>query len=96
MKLSRENIEQIGNLSRLRLNESEIDRFGDQLSRVLEYIDQLSEVDTENVQMAANITGLENVWREDKVTPSGITHLDIAKNAPEFRDGSFVVPGVFE
>ena len=95
-KLSTEEVEHIAKLSRLKLGDEEISKYQEQLSSVLSYVEQLSEVDTDNVEPTANVTGLSNIEREDKVEPSGIAHNDIAKNAPEFKDGFFVVPGVFE
>jgi len=95
-KLSKEEIEHIAKLSRLDLSSEEKERYSRELSAVLAYVDQLSEVDTETVEPTANVTGLQNIWRDDSVESSGITHDDIELNAPEFKDGFFVVPGVFE
>jgi len=95
-KLSKEEIAHIAKLSRLKLTDEEVARYSDQLSDVLEYVGQLGEVETDNVPPLNNVTGLSNVYVEDKVETSGITAEDIAKNAPEFKDGTFVVPGVFE
>lgn len=95
-ELSIEQIEHIAKLSKLELTDEEKKLYSGQLSSVLEYVDQLSEVDTEGVEPTSNITGLSNVTREDKVEESGISYLDIEKNAPEFKAGSIVVPGVFE
>lgn len=95
-KLDLEQIEHIAKLSKLELTAEEKDKYSRELSSVLDYVEQLSEVDTDNVEPTANITGLSNVFRSDEVLESGITHSDIAINAPDFKDGSFVVPGVFE
>lgn len=95
-KLDISQIEHIAKLSRLELSGEEKELYREQLSSVLDYVEQLSEVDTENVEPTANITGLENVLAEDNIIESGISHKDIEKNAPEFKDGNFVVPGVFE
>jgi len=95
-RLSIEEVKHIAKLSRLRLSGEEIGKYQGQLSSVLSYVEQLGEVNTENVEPTANVTGLSNIDREDKVEPSGITHADISKNAPEFKDGFFVVPGVFD
>jgi aspartyl-tRNA(Asn)/glutamyl-tRNA(Gln) amidotransferase subunit C len=95
-KLTIQEVEHIAKLSKLELSQEEKEKYCDQLSSVLEYVDQLSEVDTEGVEPTSNITNLSNVMREDKVEESGISYLDIEKNAPEFKDGSIVVPGVFE
>jgi len=94
-KLDISQIEHIAKLSKLELTEEEKELYSQQLSSVLEYVEQLQEIDTENVEPTANVTGLSNVWREDKIEKSDVKHSDIAQNAPEFKDGSFVVPGVF-
>ncbi len=67
MKLKKSEIEHIANLARLELSTEELDLYGNQLSGVLDYIDQLKEVDTSGVEPTAQVTGLENVLREDKV-----------------------------
>lgn len=95
-KLDISQIEHIAKLSRLELTKEEKELYSGQLSSVLEYVDQLSEVDTEGVEPTSNITGLSNVMRQDKVEESDINYIDIEKNAPAFKDGSIVVPGVFE
>lgn len=95
-KLDVKTIEHIAKLSKLELSKDEEELYAEQLSSVLEYVEQLNEVDTENVEPTANVTGLSNVWREDGIEESKIGYQDIEKNAPEFKDGSFVVPGVFE
>lgn len=95
-QLSVEEIEHIASLSRLELTQAEKELYAGQLSAVLGYVKKLNEVDTDNVEETANVTGLSNIYRKDAVEPSGTTHGDIAKNAPEFDGNSFVVPGVFE
>ena len=95
-KLSVEEIEHIAKLSRLELSPKEKELYAEQLSSVLDYVGQLQEIETEKVELTANVTGLSNVWREDKIEKSNISHKDIEQNAPEFKDGNFVVPGVFD
>lgn len=95
-KLDIDQIEHIAKLSKLELTQEEKELYSEQLSSVLEYVEQLGEVDTESVEPTANITGLSNVWRKDEIEKSDIINDDIAQNAPEFKDGNFVVPGVFE
>jgi len=94
-KLSIAEVEHIAKLAKLELSQEEKEKYCEQLSSVLEYVDQLSEVDTEGVEPTSNVTGLSSVMREDKIEESGITYKDIELNAPEFKDGHFVVPSVF-
>lgn len=95
-KLDIKQIEHIAKLSRLKLTEEEELLFSEQLSSVLDYVEQLKEIDTKDVNPTANVTGLSNVFRRDQVCESGIAHKDIERNAPQFEKGHFVVPGVFE
>ena len=95
-KFSKEEILYIAKLSRLELTDEEICTYGEQLSCVLDYFDELQKVDISSVSDCSNATGLSNVEREDEIKPSGIKHNDIEKNAPKFENGYFVVPGVFE
>ena len=94
-KLSKTDVEYIAKLARLDLDEAEKDKFSRELSSVLDYVDLLSEVDTENIEPTAQVTGLVSVTREDKIEKSGINYEDIELNAPEFEEKSFKVPGVF-
>ena len=66
MQLSKEEIKYIANLARLELTEEELEKYGGQLSAVLDYIDQLKEVDTAGVEPTAQVTGMKNIFREDK------------------------------
>lgn len=94
-KLDISQIEHIAKLSRLELSNEEKKLYSQQLSSVLDYVEQLSEVDTDDVEPTANVTGLSNIWREDETEKSDVEYNNIAKNAPEFKDGNFVVPGIF-
>lgn len=67
MKLSGAKIEHIATLARIHLSDEEKERFASQLSQVLEYMDILNEVDTTNVPPTAQVTGLSDVFRADRV-----------------------------
>lgn len=67
MKLTKQSIAHIAELARLKLSDKELATYGDQLSGILSYIDQLSEVDTDNVEPTAQVTGLKNVLRDDDI-----------------------------
>ncbi len=95
-KLSKKDVEHIAKLSKLKLTDAEKEKYAGQLSSVIEYVEQLNEVDAEGVEPTSQVTGLENVYREDEVEESSIKHEDIAKNAPDFDGESFIVPGVFQ
>lgn len=90
MKLSKDEIQHIAKLARLELTDEELKKYGDQLSAILNYIDQLKEVDVKGVEPIAQVTGLENVLREDKVENWDKAEIEAAlKDAPE-RQGMFI------
>ncbi len=97
MHLTKQEIEHVAKLARLELTEEEISKYGEQLSAVLSYIDQLSEVDTAGVEPTAQVTGLENVWREDEVEVWDETQARNALElAPELDDGQIKVKRILE
>lgn len=67
MKLDISDIEHIADLARLHLSEEEKARYAEQLSAVLGYVEMLNEVDTTGVEETCQVTGLEDVFREDVV-----------------------------
>ena len=67
MKLDISDIEHIADLARLHLTEDEKSRYAEQLSAVLGYVEMLNEVDTTGVEETCQVTGLEDVFREDVV-----------------------------
>ncbi|MBU1350095.1 Asp-tRNA(Asn)/Glu-tRNA(Gln) amidotransferase subunit GatC, partial [Patescibacteria group bacterium] len=64
MKLNQKQIQHIANLARLELTEEELKKYSNQLSDILSYINQLKEADTTNVEPTAQVTGMENIFRE--------------------------------
>lgn len=67
MKLTKEQVLHVARLARLGLKEHEIEKFQKELSGILDYVEQLNEADTKNIQPTAQVTGLKNVMREDRV-----------------------------
>lgn len=96
--LSQKDVEHIAQLARLGLSAEEIEKFQRQLSSILEYVNQLREVDTQRIEPISQITGLEGVWREDEVNEkfSNETREKILKASPLQEDDLFEVKGVFE
>lgn len=87
MQLTKENIKKIADLARLELTEDELDKYGQQLSGVLNYIDQLQAVDTQDVDPTAQVTGLIDVLREDEAMPWDKDDVEAAlSQSPEFED----------
>jgi len=88
-------IDYVANLARIALSDEERALFSGQLEEILEYIEQLKKVDVEGVEPTAHAFSVTNVWREDVARP-GLTPEEALSNAPEARDGMYVVPKVIE
>ena len=86
-----ETIEYVGILAKLELSGEERERAKKDMGRMLDYIDKLSELDTEGVEPMTHVFPVRNVFREDIVTNSD-TREQLLSNAPEQKDGMFVVP----
>ena len=90
MKLTEKDIEKIALLARLELSEEEKTMYAGQLSVVLDYVEMLNEVDTTMVEETCQVTGLEDVFREDEVEeedaeeaaePSGSENISVTEPA---------------
>ncbi|MBM4448658.1 MAG: Asp-tRNA(Asn)/Glu-tRNA(Gln) amidotransferase subunit GatC [Chloroflexi bacterium] len=95
MKLSREEVLHIARLARLGLTEEDVAKFGEQLSNILENFEILKQVDTTDVPPTAQSIALQNVMRDDEVTPS-LAPEDILANAPRREGNCFRVRAVLE
>lgn len=67
MHLSREQVSRIAQLARLALTEEEITKYQVELSRILDYVEQLNELDTTNIEPTSQVTGIVNQLRPDVV-----------------------------
>ena len=97
MPLTRAQVQHIAELARLDLSDEEIDRMTVQLSAILDYAARLQELDTEAIPPTASVVPLQNVMRDDSVTPS-LPREDVLRNAPDTdeRGEFFRVRAVFK
>lgn len=93
MKITGKDVEHVAMLARLAITEDEKELFTEQLNVILEYVDQLNALDTENIVPTSHVIPMQNVMREDEVTPS-LPQSEILKNAPEKQDQYFKVPKI--
>lgn len=97
MKLTSEDIEYIATLARLELNKKEKAKYAEQISVVLDYVERLNEVETQDVEETCQVTGLEDVVRKDKVEECDEeTKKKIIKQFPERMGDLLKVKAVFE
>ena len=94
-KIDSQQVRKVAKLSRLQLSEQEVKEFAGQLSAILEYIEKLNELDTNNVEPLAHCLPISNVFRTDEVKESMGTEKTLA-NAPQ-KDGDFFkVPKILD
>lgn len=93
--ISDETIEYVGILSKLELSEEEKEQAKKDMANMLDYIDTLNELDTSGVEPMSHVFPVNNVFREDVVTNED-DREEILANAPEAKDGAFVVPKTFD
>lgn len=93
MKLDKDQIKHIASLARLGLSDDDIEMFSTQLSEVLDNFDILKQIDTTNVQPAAQIISIQNVFRDDKERKS-FSQNEILDNAPMREDNCFKVQAI--
>lgn len=90
-----ETIEYVGILAKLELSDEEKEQAKSDMGRMLDYIDKLGALDTTDVEPMSHVFSVENVFREDVVT-NGDERERLLSNAPQEKDGMFVVPRTFE
>ncbi len=96
MSVDKSTVVRIAKLARIRVPEEELDGLANELNNILGWVEQLNEVDTEGVApMASVVEGMGLRWRKDAVT-DGNCRDDVLANAPDSREGFFVVPKVIE
>lgn len=91
MKIS---VSHIARLASLTLSHGEEKKFKKQLTSILDYVSQLDQVDTLDVLSVSQITGLENVTRDDETTGTTLTQEEVLANAPEKHNGLFKVKAI--
>jgi aspartyl-tRNA(Asn)/glutamyl-tRNA(Gln) amidotransferase subunit C len=88
-------VKKIAKLANLSLQDEEIEKFKQQLSSILDYIKKLNEVNTKNVMETSQVTGLENVTRNDAAS-AGLSQEEAIANAKSVHNGLFKVPAVLD
>lgn len=95
MSVSKEDVLHIAKLSRLSLTEQELEKYTTDLSNIVNFANELSNIDISDVKPTAHILDIKNVFRKDKVQES-YDREEILKNAPTKDAGCISVPKVVE
>ena len=94
-KIDQEQVRKVAKLARLDLTDSEAAEFSDQLSAILEYVEKMNELDTDNAAPLAHCLPVSNCFREDVVKESLGTEKVLA-NAPQCDESFFKVPKILD
>ena len=95
MKVDEATVRHIARLARIRVSDEEAKRLEGELTGILQWVEQLEEVDTSGVEPMTSVVSVEMKMRDDVVTDGGYPD-DIVANAPEHEGHFFVVPKVVE
>ncbi len=93
MSISKEEVKKVANLARLEITSAQEEEFGTQLNAILDYFEQLSELDTDNVQPTTRAIDVSNITRKDEQ----VTYIDresLLNSAPEREEDFFQVPKI--
>lgn len=91
MPITKEEIKHIAELARLKLSDEEIIKLGSELGAILDYINQLNEVDTKNIEPTSQVSGLSDVWREDEVKDWDREEVSAALSQGELKNAQLKV-----
>jgi len=92
--ISKDDVVYLAGLSNLSLTDEEVESLQGDLGNILDYVGQLSSLDTEGVEPTYQVNDLENVDRPDEVIDYGVTREELLATAPEQKDNQIKVPKV--
>ena len=95
MKIDDATVHNIAHLARIKVNDAEAKTLEGELNGILQWVEQLNEVDTQGVEPMTCVIDMRPKMRVDEITDGGYPE-DIVKNAPEHAGAFFVVPKVVE
>lgn len=89
--IDRDQVLHVAKLARLNVSDDEVDRMAEELSKILEHVETMNELDLEGVEPTSHVVDLTNVLREDVPRP-GLPREKALEQAPDAADGGFRVP----
>ncbi len=95
MALSTEDVRDIAKLAKLQINEDELDRYKQDLSRILEFVEQMNQADVENIEPMAHPQDMMQSLRADEIAETN-QREKFQQIAPATQDGLYLVPKVIE
>jgi aspartyl-tRNA(Asn)/glutamyl-tRNA(Gln) amidotransferase subunit C len=95
MSVDAATVRRIAHLARIAVDEKDIEHLRGELNAILQWVEQLGEVDVEGVEPMTSVTPMKLRMRKDEITDGGDASRVLA-NAPQSDDGFFLVPKVVE
>lgn len=95
-QLTRDDVLKLAQLAKLDLSEEEVGKYVKELTKILDYIEQLKSIDVDGLEPTSQVTGLTNVMRPDKIYNYGTNQKDLLKNVPSVKDGQIKVKRTIE
>lgn len=89
--LTRDDVLKLARLARLSVTDNEVTEYAKELDEILKYVEQLQEVDTIGLKPTNQVTGLQNVMREDVPINYGYDPSELLKNVPDTQNGQIKV-----
>ncbi|MEJ5285232.1 MAG: Asp-tRNA(Asn)/Glu-tRNA(Gln) amidotransferase subunit GatC [Brevinematia bacterium] len=93
--ISIEDVKKIASLAKLEFSDDELKDFSEQFKKIVGFVEKISELNTTGIEPMVYPMENKNITREDIVKPS-MPNEEIEKNAPEFNNGSIIVPKIIE
>ncbi|MBR1801966.1 Asp-tRNA(Asn)/Glu-tRNA(Gln) amidotransferase subunit GatC [Candidatus Saccharibacteria bacterium] len=94
MKIKREDILHLADLSNFSMSDKEIDSLGNDLENIISYISELNELDTDGVEPTYQVFEMENIWRDDEIKEQEATREDLLALTKESEENQIKVPKV--
>jgi len=95
MAVDRDTVIRVARLARVNVPDVDLDTLADELSKIIGWVEQLDEVDTDDIAPMASVADMKLRWRADEVTDGSIPDK-VTANAPDPQKGMFSVPKVVE
>ncbi|RDW18975.1 Asp-tRNA(Asn)/Glu-tRNA(Gln) amidotransferase subunit GatC [Oceanobacillus chungangensis] len=92
-EITKAQVEHVAHLARLAVTDEEVEHLAKDLRAIIDYAEQLNELDTEGIEPTTHVLDLKNIMRKDE-SKEWITQGDALRNAPDHKDGQFRVPSI--
>ncbi|MDY6820528.1 MAG: Asp-tRNA(Asn)/Glu-tRNA(Gln) amidotransferase subunit GatC [Deferribacterota bacterium] len=94
-ELTKESVLHVARLAYLSIDDEKLDRFTEEFNDIVNYVEKLSEINTDNIEPTSHVLEIKNVFREDFAQPS-LDKEEVFKNAPQYEKDHFKVPRIIE